>query len=110
LTRSEAEALLTKLRAEILEGRYAPKAFAVAQDGESPGDTRLTTEDVGKLLVKEFKADPSRRSHRGTALEAQLEVIFRTPVPAAHGTTMRFGDIPMAELRTETPGHASTGD
>ena len=100
LTRSEAEELLGKLRVDIHEGRYAPKAMAGSADGEVPTDTRLTVEDVGKLLVKEFAADPGRRRHRVTALEAQLALICRTLIPAARGTTMRLGDLPMAELRT----------
>jgi len=100
MTRSEAEALINKVRVDIQEGRYAPK-HAVRGDAASPNpDIQLTVEDVAKLLVKEFKADPNRRAHRGLALEAQLKVICRTPIPAARGTVIRFGDVPMAELRT----------
>jgi hypothetical protein len=97
---AKAEELLARVRVDIHEGRYAPKAMATSADGEVPIDTRLTVEDVGKLLVKGFEADPGRRRHRVTALEAQLALICRTLIPAARGTTMRLGDLPMAELRT----------
>lgn len=100
MSRSDAEALLAKLRVEIHDGRYSPKVAKAYLGGEAEVDVRLTIEDVGKALVKEFKADPSRRPHRGVALEVQLAAICRTPIPAAQGTTVRFGDIPMTELRT----------
>lgn len=96
MSRSEAEAVMDKMRVAIREGTYRREP---ARPNLKPVSV-LTFRDVGNACVKEVRNDPNRRSHRAAAFASQHEAICRTPVETPQGVSMPFGELPIAELRT----------
>ena len=91
MPKSEAETLRDTIRAAVRAGTFweTPPEPAAPTDG-------LTFEDVTHRYLDAVRADPGRRPHRIPSLQAQLALICRTLIPGAHGTLVRFGDLPVA--------------
>lgn len=100
MSRSEAQALLDKIWVAVRAGEYRPQQSRTKATGGHAATGPLTFRDVSAVYVREFKADPNRRPHRGVALDNQLKVINRTAVNIPNGGTVEFGDLPFGEIRT----------
>jgi integrase len=92
MSKSEAEALRDRLRADIREGRL--RSQAVPDPTPAP-QVRLTFGDVADAYLKRHVWTPSRRPTAAKAIENYVKLLRTSEVPAAGGMTARLETKPM---------------